>query len=88
MKTAKIKNGGLFREGRVVINTEKKNGNTDEKVYSVSGKVKIEEYDGRYILHFQSFSASRFSVSNKGRVSGGRTYRQQHIIVDRYQMED
>lgn len=88
MKKASIKNGTLLKEGHVVITIVKKNGEEDSKVYSVSGKVKIESNEKGYILHFRSFSSSRVSVSNKGRVSGGRSYRQQHIIVDEYEMED
>ena len=87
MKKAIIKDGGVFKSGHVIVTTVKKNGDEDNKVYEVSGKVKIEKNEKGYILHFQSFSTSRISMSNKGRVSGGRSYRQQHIIVDEYEME-
>ena len=87
-KKATIKNGGFFKAGHVIVTTVKKNGDEDSKVYEVSGRVKIEENEKGYILHFQSFSSSRISVSNRGRVSGGRSYRQQHIIVDEYEMEE
>ena len=87
MKKATIKNGRLFKEGHVIVTNVKKNGDEDNKVYSVSGKVKIEESEKGYILHFRSFSMSRIS-GGKGGVRGGRSYRQQHIIVDEYEMEE
>lgn len=85
-KKATIKNGGLFKEGHVIVTTIRKNGDEDSKVYPVSGKVKIEENEKGYILHFRSFSTSRIS-GGKGGIRGGRSYKQQHIIVDEYEME-
>ena len=87
MKSAKIRNGGLFKEGHVVVTTTRKNGDEDSKVYPVSGKVKIEEDEKGYILHFRSFSSSRIS-GGKGGIRGGRSFKQQHLIVDEYEVEE
>lgn len=87
MKKASIKNGSLFRNGHVIVTTVKKNGEEDNKVYQVTGKVKVEENEKGYILHFQSFTSSRISAG-KGGARSGRSYRQQHLIVDEYTMEE
>ena len=87
MKKASIKNGSLFKNGHVIVTTVKKNGEEDNKVYQVTGKVKIEKNEKGYILHFQSFTSSRISAGKSG-ARGGRSYRQQHLIVDEYTMEE
>lgn len=85
MKTARIKQGGFFKAGQVVITTIKKNGEEGEsKVYQTMGKIKIEPMDDKYILHFTSRSGGSFGVTNKGTVSGRVYSRAQHIVVDEY----
>lgn len=85
MKTARIKQGGFFKKGQVVITTIKKNGEEGEsKVYQVIGKVKIEPMDDKYILHFTSRSGSSAGVTSKGTVSGRVYTRVQAIVVDEY----
>lgn len=85
MKTARIKQGGFFKKGQVVITTIKKNGEEGEsKVYQVVGKVGIEPMDDKYILHFTSRSGSSAGVTSKGTVSGRVYTRVQAIVVDKY----
>lgn len=86
MKTARIKQGGLFRAGQVVITTIRKNGEEGEsKVYQVVGKVKIESMDDRYILHFTSRSGGSAGFTSRGTVSGRVYTRTQNIVVDEYE---
>lgn len=87
MKTASIKNGSLFKNGHVIVTTVKKNGDEDSKVYQVTGKVKVEPNEKGYILHFKSFTSSRISAGRSG-IGSGRSYRQQHLIVDEYVVEE
>lgn len=84
-KIAKIKNGGIFKKGTVIITYIKKDGTEGEsKVYTISGKVKIKEMDGKIILHFLSISGGSLRYSKSG-VSGGSYTRQQNIVVDSYE---
>jgi len=86
-KIAKIKQGGFFKKGQVVITTIKKNGEEGEsKVYQVVGKVKIEPMDDKYILHFTSRSGSSAGVTSRGTVSGRVYTRVQAIVVDEYKV--
>jgi len=89
MKTAKIKQGGFFRKGRVLIRNIRKNGDEGEsKVYIVSGKVKISPMDGKYILDFTSISGGSAGVTSRGTVSGRVYTRRQSIVVDEYTIEE
>lgn len=86
MKSAKIKQGGFFKKGRVLVTTIKKNGEEGEtKIYTTSGKVKIEQMEGKYILDFMSISGGSFGVSSKGSTSGRVYTRRQSIVVDSYE---
>jgi hypothetical protein len=86
-KKAKIKNGGVFRKGMVVITNVKKNGEEgDEKVYTISGKVKVEDYGDKYILHFNACTGGGLRVSSKGTVSGGSYNRRMDVVVTEYEI--
>lgn len=88
-KKAQIKDGGIFRKGTVIITNIKKNGEEGEqKVYTISGKVKVNEHEGRYILHFNACMGGSMRVSSKGTVSGGNYLRKMDIIVDEYEYLD
>ena len=85
-KIAKIKDGGIFRKGTVIITNIKKDGTEGEsKVYTISGKVKIREMDGKHILHFYAVTGGNMRVSNRGTVSGGSHTSQKDVIVDSYE---
>ena len=88
-KIAKIKDGGIFRKGTVIITNIKKDGTEGEsKVYTISGKVKIREMDGKCVLHFYAVTGGSMRVSNRGTVSGGLHTSQKDIIVDSYEYMD
>ena len=85
-KMAKIRQGGFFKKGQVIITNIKKNGEEGEsKVYTTSGKVKIEDMDGKHILHFTSVGGGSFGVTSRGTVSGRSYNRVQNIVVDSYE---
>ncbi len=85
-KIAKIRNGGLFKKGQVVITNIKKNGEEGEsKVYTISGKVKVEDMGDSHILHFTSVGGSSFGVTSKGTVSGRSYTKMQSIVVSSYE---
>ena len=87
MKTARIKQGGFFKKGQVVVTTIKKNGEEGEsRVYQVVGKGKIEPMDDKYILHFTSRSGSSAGFTSKGTVSGRVYNRTQAIVVEDYKI--
>ena len=88
-KVAKIKQGGLFKAGKVMITTIKKNGEEGEtKVYAISGKVKVEDMDGKHILNFTSISGGSAGITSKGTVSARGYTRRQSIVVDEYEILD
>ena len=88
-KIAKIKQGGFFKKGRVLVTNIKANGNEGEtKIYTTSGKVKIEQMDGKYILDFLSISGGSMGITNRGTTSGRIYTRRQSIIVDSYSFID
>ena len=85
-KRAQIRDGGVFRKGLVIVTNIKKNGEDGEsKAYTVSGHVRVEEMDGRYILHFMSVSGSSMGATSRGTVSGRSYKRTQNIVVDEYE---
>ena len=87
VKKAQIRQGGFFKKGQVIITTVKKDGTDGEsKVYTVSGKIKVEKMaDGRYILHFVSLAGGSMGATSRGTVSGRVYTRRQDIVVDSYQ---
>lgn len=88
-KIAKIKQGGFFKKGRVLVTNIKANGDEGEtKVYTTSGKVKIEQMDGKYILDFLSISGGSMGMTSRGTTSGRIYTRRQSIIVDSYSFID
>lgn len=85
-KIAKIKQGGFIKKGRVLVTTIKKNGEEGEsKIYTTSGKVKIEPMDGKYLLDFLSISGGSVGFSSRGSTSGRIYTRRQSIVVDSYE---
>ena len=87
IKKAQIKNGGLFRKGRVIVTNIKANGEEGEsKSYIVMGKVKVSSMDGKYILDFTSVSGGSGGFTNRGTVSGRVYTRRQSIVVNEYTM--
>lgn len=85
-KIAKIKQGGFIKKGRVLVTTIKKNGEEGEsRVYTTSGKVKIEPMDGKYLLDFTSISGGSFGATSRGTTSGRVYTRRQSIVVDSYE---
>ena len=85
-RKAQIKDGGIFRKGTVILTNIKKNGeNGDEKVYTISGKVKIEPHDDRYILHFNACMGGGLRVSSRGTVSGGSYVKRMDVVVAEYE---
>lgn len=85
-KIAKIKQGGLFKKGRVLVTNIKANGDEGEsRVYTTSGKVKIESMDGKYLLDFTSISGGSFGATSRGTTSGRVYTRRQSIVVDSYE---
>lgn len=88
-KTAKIRQGGFFKKGRVLVTNIKKNGEEGEpKIYTVSGKVKVSPMNGKYILDFTSISGGSAGVTSRGTVSGRVYTRKQSIVVDEYTIEE
>lgn len=84
-KIAKIKQGGFIKKGRVLVTNIKANGDEGEtKIYTTSGKVKIEQMDGKYILDFLSISGGSMGMTSRGTTSGRIYTRRQSIIVDSY----
>lgn len=87
MKRAKIKQGGIFAKGRVLVTNVLKDGSDGEsKVYTTSGKVKISSLDGKYILDFISISGGSAGITNRGTVSGRVYTRRQSIVVEEYEV--
>lgn len=85
-KKALIRQGGLFKKGRIVVTNIKQNGEDGEsKVYTVRGKIKIEGMDGKFILDFTSISGGSAGMTSRGTVSGRVYSRRQSIIVDSYE---
>lgn len=85
-KKAKIKQGGLFKKGRVIVTNILRNGEDGEcKVYTTTGKIKISTMDGKYILDFMSISGGSAGMTSRGTVSGRVYSRRQSIIVDSYE---
>ena len=85
-KIAKIKNGGVFKKGTVIVTNIKKDGTEGEsKVYTISGKVKVKEMDGKIVLHFNVVTGGSMRVSSRGTVSGGSHVSQKDIVVDSYE---
>ena len=88
-KIAKIKQGGIFKKGRVLVTNIKANGDEGEtKIYTTSRKVKIEQMDGKYILDFLSISGGSMGMTSRGTTSGRIYTRRQSIIVDSYSFID
>jgi len=88
-KKALIEQGGVFRKGRVMVTNVLKNGEDGEtKVYTVQGKVKISEMDGKYILDFTSVSGGSFGMTSRGTASGRVHTRKQSIVVDSYRVQE
>lgn len=86
VKKAKIKQGGIFKKGRVLVTNILKNGEDGEtKVYTTSGKIKITPMDGKYILDFISISGGSMGATSKGTVSGRVYTRRQSIVVESYE---
>jgi hypothetical protein len=83
-KIAKIRDGGFFKKGLVIVTNIKKNGEEGEsKAYTVKGHVGIERAGDKYILHFMSVSGSSMGATSRGTFSG-RSYTRNHdIVVDR-----
>lgn len=87
MKYAKIRDGGFFKKGLVIVTNIKKNGEEGEsKAYTVAGRVDIEPADGKYILHFTSVAGSSIGGNTRGTISGRSYRRSQNIIVDGFKV--
>ena len=86
-KIAKVKQGGIFKKGRVIVTNVLKNGDEGEsKSYIVAGKVKVSEIDGKYVLDFDSVSGSSGGFTSRGTVSGRVYHRRQSIVVTSYEI--
>ena len=83
-KIAKIKDGGFFKKGLVIVTNIKKNGEEGEsKAYTVKGHVYIERVGDKLVLHFTSVSGSSMGATSRGTISGRSYTRNQNIVVDR-----
>lgn len=84
-KKAVIQQGGIFKKGTVMITNILKNGEEGEtKSYTIIGKAKIREFNGKHIIDFAYVSGGSMGATSKGTVSGRMYTRKMNVTVDEY----